>query len=89
MTFQRRIYLKGGNYLWRTYIAHWAHADGTRWAHDYRYLPSGWHTWKDCLTWSGGYHVTSWLNIGFTGVSLYGGWGDGSYHWGGALDLRD
>jgi hypothetical protein len=95
----RRIYLAGGTYRWRVFTAHWAHADQTNWRSRTIRLTSGWYYWMDCLgPWVPSrpepreYRLISRLyQSGRPGAYLVTWengrrWGDGTYHWGSALD---
>jgi hypothetical protein len=98
----RRIFLTAGTYRWRLFTAHWAHTPQTNWEPSTIGLHRGWYRWNDCLGyWERAspapyryvYRHRSYLNEEATsGGSVkrvhweQGRFGDGSYHWGSALD---
>lgn len=91
----RSIYLAAGTYRWRLFSAHWAHTDQTRWRFRRIHLRRGHYTWIACITkdlrifrshsalWERGRPGNpAWL----TGGKILGAFGNGTYHWGSALD---
>ena len=81
------------------FSAHWAHTDHPQWVTRRIYLHRGNYTWSDCLTASTGVNrryeheseLGEWAGTGsgtalLTGDYQFGDYGDGSYHWGSAVD---
>ena len=82
-----------GRYLWRGFIAHWAHTDQPRLESRTPRL-RGRYTWSDRLRAINGMYqrITTLTNqrtggtISLDHTATVGAFGDGRYHWGSTLD---
>lgn len=95
--FWRFIDLSAGTYNWRIFSAHWAHTAQTRWHQRRIYLARGNYQWTDCFYRSGTIYRhysklydrhggTEGSGASLGGDYQTGTYGDGTYHWGSALD---